>query len=117
MAQFPEVLEFIASASSQELERITAAAHERSRSLARVRAMSVSGGDTVRIINLSPKALNGCRGEVVSICGQRADVRLDAADTERMKRSNLGRRMYIPPTDVQYTVMGVPLQCLEVQGA
>jgi len=104
----------LSSASRDDLSRIHDAARERRKTLDRIDAAAVEIGAFVRLDGLSPKALNGLDGEVVSISGSRCDVRLDKASTDSLRWSR-AKRFSIPVDTEEYIVRGVPLSCARVK--
>ena len=81
-----DVLGFMYSeATEEDCEVVFAATRDRLRALRAVRAAGVRTGTHVRLENISPKYLDGLRGEVVSVKGTRCDVKLDERSAARLR--------------------------------
>lgn len=117
MTTITDVLTYTTTeATAQDLDRIIDAVKTRRRFFGAARAATVSIGAEVELTNLSPKALNGLRGEVVKIHSNRCDVTLTKGATTVLAASRTKHSvaaMHAP--DGQYTVHGVPMQCCEIQ--
>lgn len=81
------------------------------------RASTINIGDTVRLDGLSPKALNGTRGEVTSINAQRTrtDIELDQPSCVKLalSRTRFARVVSIGATS--YLLRGVPISCCIIE--
>lgn len=105
-----EVLDYVHSrADEQDLEALLQAVKTRRNVLGEQRAATVRNGTEVRLDGLSPKYLNGLTGTVVSTKGNRADVRLDKASTNKLRYA--GRKFYVNANEEEYLLTGVPKQC------
>jgi hypothetical protein len=109
-----DVMEFTLTASPEDLDRITAFVQDRRKVFKNKRALAVRVGAQVKLLGLSPKALNDLRGEVTVIKGERCDVMLDKDSTRRLA---FGRTKFAAPASRvdNYVLHGVPLGCAEAQ--
>lgn len=122
MTTLTEALTFITGeATGPDLERILDAVKTRRRIVGAMRAATVAVGAQVTLTGLSPKALNGLKGKVTTISGNRGNVELDRDGTETLAYSNTRFRVQaltsLRSTDDEFrgvTIAGVPLQCCEV---
>jgi hypothetical protein len=103
-----DVLAFIVSkATTANLAEIKEAV-EVARSNA---GLGIKSGTKVSLSGLSPKFLNGLKGEVKNISGKRADVALDAISTARLAGQR-SPRFHVMPGSTSYVLHGAPVQCL-----
>ena len=100
----------ISSADDSEVDLIIDAIQQRRKALRALAAASVRIGMETRISGISPKYLDGMRGEVVGINGKHADVLLDESST-RILRFKGARRFYVPTDTDRYQMSGIPLSC------
>lgn len=100
--------EILGGQHDQHLDAITEAASTRRKVLARVRAMSIDIGDTVRTTNVRPKYLSGIRGTIVSKSDKSFRIELDTNELSRVKAK--GGDRYLDPFD---STIGVPHSCVE----
>lgn len=104
------VLGFVAShATERDIEQILEAAQTRRKVLAQVRSAALSVGTKVTLGGLRPKYLNDLSGTVRIINGQRCDVSLDEASTNRLRYA--GKRFIVRPDVTSYVLKGVPVTC------
>jgi hypothetical protein len=104
-----EVTDFIVDgATSEDLDRIYAAAKIRRTALRAKVAASVRVGTEVTLREISPKYFAGLTGVVTKIDGQRATVRFDARSTDVLRYKG-ARRFYIPAATAEYQAGGFPL--------
>jgi hypothetical protein len=114
MTDLPGVVGFILSeATESDIDRIYDAAKQRSKALRAIRAATISVGAEVETTNLSPKYLNGLRGKVQSITGQRAVLLI----TDPHSLSQIIDTKYGPITlpggpVAEYALRGVPVSSL-----
>jgi len=113
MTTLTDVATFITNeATEDDIDRIYDFCKTRNKTLRTVRAASVQRGAKVELAHLSPKYLNGLRGVVETIAGERCGVRLDDASTDRLRFS--GTRYYISPDTTEHLLDGVPLSSCTV---
>lgn len=102
----------VLNADEGDLERIIQAVKDRRRTLRDAVAASVTEGATVTLDGLSPKALNGLVGDVVTIRGKRADVLLTEKSTDGLRWTRT--RFYVDPDVKRHLLAGVPTSCCKV---
>ena len=86
-----ETVAFIYSdATEEDCEAVFTAARERLGTLRKIRAAGVRRGSLVRLEGVSPKYLNGLRGEVAEISGNRCDVKLDERSLASLRFTKYG---------------------------
>jgi hypothetical protein len=111
-----EVLQYISlHATTEDIDRIYDVCKLRSKAHRVSRAAQVKVGQTIKIVKITPKALQGLIGEVVSHDGKHASVRLDAESTVTLRYSRTRYATVIPASTDQYLMTGIPLACCEVQ--
>jgi len=98
--------EILGGQHDQHLDAITEAASTRKKVLARVRAMSIDIGDTVRTTNVRPKYLSGVKGRVVNKTDKNFQVELDENELHRVKAKGGDRYL-------RHNTLGVPHSCVE----
>lgn len=109
-ATITEVLDYVhARADEQDLDSLLQALRTRRKVLGEQRAATVRSGLEIRLDGLSPKYLNGLTGTVVTLDGNRAEVRLDERSTTQLRGS--GRRFYVPAGEIEYLLTGIPKSC------
>lgn len=110
-----DVAEFITNAATEEdLDDVVNAVKARQKALRNLRAMDVKPGVEVTLTGLSPKYLNGLSGTVQEGGrGQRVDVLLDSASTQRLARQ--GSKFHIDPDAEEYLLTGVPASTCQAQ--
>lgn len=108
-----EAMSFVVNgATEDDLDNLLAAMRRRRSALSSLRAASVSVGDQVRLVGLSPKYLNGLEGVVETINKNRCSVRLSRLSTDRLRIP--GRvRFPMSPDDAHYLLIGIPLSTCE----
>ncbi|MFH0246382.1 hypothetical protein ACGRHY_29075 [Streptomyces sp. HK10] len=103
-------------ASQDDLDRIYAAAKQRTKVLREARAAAVTKGVTVRIDNIKPKYLSGLTGTVTDVSQSRTrtlvTVELDPESTTTLRMASARP---IPDGVERYQLTGVPAACCHVQ--
>ena len=99
-----------AQATSDDLDALQSAIKFRRKALEQVLSQTMQIGSTVTLQGLSPKYLNGLRGDITGIAGKRANILLDEASTDSLRWA--GRKFVIPAGTERYTLRGVPVVCL-----
>jgi hypothetical protein len=113
-----DALGFIASeATEDDCNRIIEVVRGRHKTLTVMRAATLTTGATVTLNGLSPKALNGLRGTVTSIEGQRATVLLTEDSTDRLRWSRTRYSGLVASAVREYSLGGVPLGCCHPDAA
>jgi hypothetical protein len=111
---FDEVVDYVTThATNEELEELQAAMNARNSILQAQRAAAVRVGSTVTFVTIAPKYMEGLTGEITSIDGKHATVRLNVRSTNTLRVKGR-RRFFIPPTTQRYEVSGIPLTCCAV---
>lgn len=108
-----DALGFIATAATNDdLDRIYEAANARAKVLRdqrdAERAAVLTVGASVEVDGVRPKYLNGLRGTVASITGQRVTVTLDADSTRRLSYTRQ-TKFYVPVGADSYDLSGLPV--------
>jgi hypothetical protein len=107
-----DVLSYVRNQSTRsDLDAIQDAIKAARPRLAAEAAAKLSVGTEVTISGLSPKYLNGLRGNVVSIRGQRFDLQLDEASTNRVRGTKHGPFEYGDTKVERHAINGIPVQC------
>ncbi|MEV7885201.1 hypothetical protein ACWD3I_25245 [Streptomyces sp. NPDC002817] len=103
-------------ASQDDLDRIHAAAKERSKALRATRAAAVTKGALIRIDKIRPQYLVGLTGTVTDIRIARtktyATVELDEASTDVLRATG---KQYIPHDVKRFSYDGIPTTCCFTQ--
>jgi hypothetical protein len=103
-----EVLSYIYSQTTPEdVSTIFQACKERNRLLNSVRAASVTKGSKVKLTGLSPKYLNGLKGEVTEITGAKCVIHLDPSSAQKIKFTKWGSTLGV--------LTGVPTSTCELE--
>lgn len=97
------------SATRDDIERLADAIRTRQKVLRAEAAAAVTVGMTAKIEGISPKYLNGMVGEVVSIEGSAATVRLDKASTSKLRGT---QRFGWMVNEEEHPMGGIPLSTL-----
>jgi len=115
MPTLEQAIEYITQgATESDIERIYAAAKERSRALRNVRAAAVRVGAEVQISGIRPKYYVGMSGTVKTVEQKRTraivSVLLDARSTEELRLHT-----FVPNEVERFEVHGIPAMCCAVQ--
>jgi hypothetical protein len=103
-----EVIEFIYDETDeQDITNIFNACKSRKRVLGQCRAAQVRVDQQVRVVNISPKYLNGLTGKVEFLSGSRCDIQLDERSKARIAITRHGRAGGL--------LSGVPTSCIVPQ--
>ena len=98
--------------SSSEMNRI----REDLKARQNILASSISIGDSIRTMNLSPKYLNGLTGILFHKATRRGKVRgdimLDEASTAILRAKNSA--IYVRPEAQEYLLTGISMVCFEI---
>ncbi|MDX3070460.1 MULTISPECIES: hypothetical protein [Streptomyces] len=110
-------IEFVSLHASQgDLDRIYAAAKERTKALREIRAAAVTTGSLIRIDKIRPTYYNGLTGKVTTTSTARtktyATVELDEASTMTLRAVG---KQYIPSDVKRFTIEGIPTTCCFLQ--
>jgi hypothetical protein len=97
--------------SQQELDAVFEAFKSRSKVVRSIRAAAISLGDTVSIVNITPKALTGLKGTVNELGPTYAVLTLDAESTEKLRWARTSR-FTIPQDVTEFQLKGIPKTCL-----
>lgn len=107
-ATLQDAIAFIHGADDSDIKRMQDALKARHKALRDIRAASVREGSEVVTSGLSPKYLDGLRGVVRNIKGQRASLHItDDASLRQITGTKYGP---FAPVD-EYTLSGIPLSC------
>lgn len=102
-----DVIDFINRVGDEKvLAAVKNAATRRLENARQVRSMAITPG-------LSPNYLNGLTGEVATVQGNRASVRLDSDSTNTL-RFTKQKRFYIAADEETYVIAGVPRSTLQL---
>ncbi|WP_019061403.1 hypothetical protein [Streptomyces prunicolor] len=103
-------------ATQEDLDRIYAAAKERSQALRSTRAASVTTGALIRIDKIRPRYLVGLTGTVTATRTARtktyATVELDEESTDVLRATGM---QYIPTDVKRFSYEGIPTTCCFAQ--
>ncbi|AVZ70901.1 hypothetical protein SLUN_00075 [Streptomyces lunaelactis] len=114
MSTREQALEFITlHATQSDLDRVYAAAKQRTQTLRDLRAAAVSEGTEVRLSKIKPKYLNGLTGTVKTVEQKRTraivSILLDEESTENMRHI-----LYVERGVKRHLLTGVPASVCEV---
>lgn len=109
-----DVIDFINRVGDEKvLAAVKNAATRRLENARQVRSMAITPGSKVQLDGLSPNYLNGLTGEVATVQGNRASVRLDSDSTNTL-RFTKQKRFYIAADEETYVIAGVPRSTLQL---
>lgn len=103
-------------ATQEDLDRIYAAANDRSKTLRAARAATITTGALIRIDKIRPQYLVGLTGTVTATRTARtktyATVELDEASTDVLRTTG---KQYIPHDVKRFSYDGIPTTCCFAQ--